>query len=87
MDAGISARPRARSSRVAQYQPAAKGGDLGWCVLMIASILVLIYAGFVVYSARSAGGINKVTASAVSLFDKDNYEKYIKPSLPEADNR
>jgi excisionase family DNA binding protein len=82
-DEGPARGPRAgpRGARAAYAAPPATGGDLLWCVVLIASLLVMVYAGFVVYSGASAKGINSWSASAVSIFDKSDYEA-IKDKLP-----
>jgi excisionase family DNA binding protein len=60
------------------------GGELLWGAVLVLSILVLLFAGFTVWSSVSHQGINNWSASAVKLFAKDDYMKYIEPNLPKA---
>ena len=49
---------------------ATAGGDLGWCVLLVLSILVLLMAGMSVWSGVNQKGINNWNGFFVKLFDK-----------------
>ena len=78
---GVSARPT-RTSRPASRRAAEPtGGDMGWCVLLALSLIVLLFGGFTVYSAVNSKGINNMSAVPVKLFAKDYY-KEIEHTLP-----
>ena len=61
----------ARSSR---YESAPSGGDLGWCVLLILSIIIMLFAGMSVWSGVNQKGINSWNGFFVKLFDSKDYE-------------
>lgn len=64
----------ARAGTRSKYETAPSGGDLGWCVLLVLSILVLLMAGMSVWSASNQKGINNWNGFFVKLFDKQDYE-------------
>ena len=66
--------------RVERYQPAAAGGDLLWGIVLSLSLLLLLFGGFVTFSASSHEGANKLSGFFVKVFDGDSYE-YIKDTL------
>ena len=65
----------ARGGARSKYEAAPAGGDLGWCVLLVLSILVLLMAGMSVWSGVNKKGINNWNGFFVKLFDKQDYEK------------
>ncbi len=73
---GAAAAPavRARTSRAAaRYQPSGGTGDLGWCVVLILSLIVMLFGGFTVWSAVSHHGVNSISKIPVQIFDKADY--------------
>jgi excisionase family DNA binding protein len=72
---GASARPRARPGGArGKYEPAPTGGDLGWCVLLILTILVMACAGMAVWSGVNQKGINNWNGFFVNMFDSKDYD-------------
>jgi hypothetical protein len=63
--ASATRRP-ARSGARSKYETAPSGGDLGWCVLLM--------AGMSVWSGVNQKGINNWNGFFVKLFDKSDYE-------------
>ena len=73
---GVAAGPRSRPARPGRrYEQPTGAGDLGWSVLLILSIIVLLFAGFAVWSSASSKGINSWSAVPVKIFDSKDYEK------------
>jgi excisionase family DNA binding protein len=71
-----AAGPRSRPARPGRrYEQPTGAGDLGWSVLLILSIIVMLFAGFAVWSSASAKGINSWSAVPVKIFDSKDYEK------------
>ncbi len=64
----------ARGSARSKYEAAPTGGDLGWCVLLVLSILVLACAGMATWSSVNQKGINNWNGFFVKMFDKKDYE-------------
>jgi excisionase family DNA binding protein len=90
MDVAPTSRPRTQRRAAAAYQPAPKGGDVLFSVILIVTLLFMIYAGFVMYSTRSKGGVNNLSGSAVGIFykkttlgegGKTNFDTWIKPEI------
>ncbi|MHC4859657.1 MAG: helix-turn-helix domain-containing protein [Planctomycetota bacterium] len=84
----VAAGPRARQARPGRrYEQPTGAGDLGWSILLILSILVMLCAGFAVWSASSAKGINSWSAVPVKLFDSKDYDEIVKlhPTLGKQD--
>jgi len=69
-----SSRPRARGQTRGKYEAAPSGGDLGWCVLLALSIVVMLCAGMAVWSGANQKGINNWNGFFVKTFDKVDYE-------------
>jgi excisionase family DNA binding protein len=82
---GVSATPSrrtgGRSQRSSRYEQKTGGADLLMAVVLGLSLIVLIFAGFTVYSAASRHGANSLSAFPVKVFDSESY-KIIEPTLP-----
>ena len=78
-EVGVGAGPRGRPARPAarRYEQTTGGGDLGWSVLLIVTILVMLFSGFAVWSSVSDKGINSLSAFPVKIFDSKDYEKIV----------
>jgi excisionase family DNA binding protein len=86
---GISAtrRPSARvSSRAARYEEKTGGADILMCVVLGLSLIIMLFAGFTVYSASSSNGVNSLSAIPVRIFDNAAY-KVIEPTLNPTQNQ
>lgn len=66
-----TSRPAAR----ARYEEK-KPSEMGWNALLILSLIVMMFAGFVVASASSWRGTNSLSKIPVKIFDKKDWEKY-----------
>lgn len=76
-------RTQARGGRGGRaYQQESKAGDLGWCVVLSLTLVVMFFIGMVVWSSRSAGGANTWSSVPVKLFNEDAYNVY-KPKFPD----
>jgi len=76
---GVATGPRTRGARPAarRYEQPASTGDLGWSIVLVASLLIMLFAGFTVWSAVSSKGINSWSAFPVKIFDSKDYEKIV----------
>jgi excisionase family DNA binding protein len=72
--ASAARRPARAAGTRSKYEAAPSGGDLGWCVLLILSILVLLMAGMSVWSGVNQKGINNWNGFFVKMFDAKDYE-------------
>ena len=61
-----------------RYEQPTGGGDLGWSILLIVTILVMLFSGFTVWSSVSDKGINSLSAFPVKIFDSKDYEEIVK---------
>jgi hypothetical protein len=69
----VSSRPRAARRPVTSKYAAPTGGlDMLFSVILGFTVFVLLYAGTVVWSGASKGGVNNISGSAVKLFAKGN---------------
>lgn len=81
-----SRRPATRpSARATRYEePKSSGVDVFMAILLGVSLIVMVFAGFTVYSASSPNGVNSLSAVPVRIFDGEDF-KVIEPTLnPEA---
>jgi excisionase family DNA binding protein len=66
-----AARPRAARRPVTSKYAAPTGGmDVLFSAILVITILVMFFAGFVVWSGASAKGVNSISGGAVKLFAK-----------------
>jgi excisionase family DNA binding protein len=78
---GATRRPaRQPGARVARYEQTSGVGNMLMGFVLALSLLVMLFAGFVVYSSASHKGANKLSAFPVKLFAPDQY-KDIEPML------
>jgi excisionase family DNA binding protein len=71
---GASARARPRPATRGKYDAAPSGGDMGWCALLIVSLIVLFLAGMSVWSISNDKGVNNWNGFFVKTFDSKDYE-------------
>jgi len=81
------ARPAAR----ARYEPAPAGGDILMAVVLGLTVIVMLFAGFTVWSGASAKGANSLSAIPVRIFAPDKYkekvDEYVKGDREDAGDR
>jgi excisionase family DNA binding protein len=78
---------RAGGRAAARYEKKEEGTDILMGLVLAVSIIVMLFAGFVMFSAKSGSGVNSMSAIPVRVFDGKSYDQWIKPTMQKPDQR